>query len=426
MSLLRPCLRNVSRVVTRRAYSTIDENRSYGLKQAVAKVISDPQTEYSNTQELNYLSSSVNTNEDFASLVRLAARQSGQVRFDGAQVGYASRKKPVRVAVTGAAGQISYSLLFRIASGEMLGEDQPVILHLLEQPEALKALEGVVMELEDCAFPLLRGVVQTSDLAEAFKSVKYALLVGAKPRTKGMERGDLLRDNAKIFSAQGKALNDHADKSCLTLVVGNPANTNALIAASNAPDLAPENFSAMTRLDHNRALSQLSAKLSIGVEEIKNMAIFGNHSATQYPDVSQTGLTLDDQWTKATFVPNVQNRGAEIIKFRGSSSAASAADSALKHMHDWALGSEEIVSMAIPSDGSYNVAKGLYVSYPVKCHGQGKYTVVDDWKLNDYAKQKIDLSIKELQDEKKAVGELLKSPIDKRQANKQSASDNKK
>ena len=285
-------------------------------------------------------------------------------------------KAPVRVAITGAAGQISYSLAFRIAAGDMLGKDQPVILQLLEIPPAMDALQGVVMELNDCAFPLLAGIEATDDPNVAFKDTDFALLVGARPRGPGMERADLLQANAKIFSVQGKAINDHASRDVRVLVVGNPANTNALIARENAPDLDHRQFTAMMRLDHNRALSQLAEKTGQSINTITQMAVWGNHSATQYPDLhhckvgGDDAMSLVDQgWYESDFIPTVQQRGAAIIKARGASSAASAASAAIDHMRDWALGSDGWVSMGIPSDGSYGVEPGIVYSYPVVCKG---------------------------------------------------------
>ena len=322
---------------------------------------------------------------------------------------------PVRVAVTGAAGQIGYSLLFRIASGALLGPDQPVTLQLLEIAPALGALQGVVMELEDCAFPLLDGVVQTDDPNVAFDGVNYALLVGSRPRTKGMERGELLSANGAIFTAQGKALSDSAADDVRVLVVGNPANTNCLIAMNNAPRIAPRRFTAMTRLDHNRAKAQLSAKLSVHVDEIKRMTIWGNHSATQYPDVfhAEVGgknaaeLVNDELWIEKQCIPTVQQRGVAIIEARGASSAASAANAACDHVRTWVLGSDEgdWVSMAIPSDGSYGVADGLISSFPVTCRG-GEYEIVQGLALEEFSKGRIDASVAELADERDAVKEL--------------------
>lgn len=287
-----------------------------------------------------------------------------------------SMKQPLRVAVTGAAGNISYAMLFRIASGEMLGKDQPVILQLLEITPALDALKGVVMELEDCAFPLLAGIVQTDDANVAFKDIDYALLVGARPRGPGMERKDLLEANAAIFSAQGKALNEVASRDVKVLVVGNPANTNALIAQRNAPDLDPRNFTAMTRLDHNRAMAQLAGKTDSTVNDVKKMIIWGNHSSTQYPDLTACTVNgkpaldlVDRDWYEGTYIPEVQQRGAAIIKARGASSAASAANAAIAHMRTWALGTDENdwVSMGVYSNGEYGIAEGLIYSFPCTC-----------------------------------------------------------
>jgi malate dehydrogenase len=324
-------------------------------------------------------------------------------------------KAPVRVAITGAAGQIGYQLSFRIASGQMLGPDQPVILQLLEITPALDALRGVVMELDDCAFPTLAGIVATDDPNEAFKDSDYALLVGARPRGPGMERNDLLAANAAIFSVQGKALNDHASRDVRVLVVGNPANTNALIAQSNAPDLPPRNFTAMTRLDHNRAKAQLAAKTGSHVNDIKCMTIWGNHSATQYPDVNHatvrgdaaSGL-VEQSWLTDEFIPVVQQRGAAIIKARGASSAASAASAAIDHMRDWALGTPDgdWVSMAVASDGSYGIAPGIIYSYPVRCAG-GDYEIVEGLDVDDFSQSRMDETETELREERAAIEELL-------------------
>jgi malate dehydrogenase len=320
-----------------------------------------------------------------------------------------------KVTITGAAGQIGYQLAFRIASGQLLGTNQPIILQLLEIPQALEALKGVAMELEDCAFPTLRGVVATDQVDEAFKDTDFALLVGAKPRGPGMERADLLKGNAQIFSVQGKALNAHASRDVKVLVVGNPANTNALIAQQNAPDLNPLNFTAMTRLDHNRALAQLASKTDSHVSQIRYMTIWGNHSATQYPDVSQ--VTIDDRaatdqvdnaWVTDTFIPTVQQRGAAIIKARGLSSAASAASSAIDHMRDWALGTagDDWVSMAVPADGSYGIEPGIIYSYPCRC-SQGRYEIVDGLEISEFSRQRMDETEAELRDERAAVEDLL-------------------
>ena len=322
-------------------------------------------------------------------------------------------KKPVRVTITGAAGQIGYALLFRIASGGMLGKDQPVILQLLEITPALDALKGVVMEIEDCAFPLVQGIVPTDDPKVAFKDTDYALLVGSRPRGPGMERKDLIEANAAIFSVQGKALNDHASRGVKVLVVGNPANTNSLIAQRNAPDLDPRQFTAMTRLDHNRAVAQLAAKTGKRVTDVAGLSIWGNHSATQYPDLHHTQVAgkkaldlVDMAYYEKDFIPTVQQRGAAIIKARGASSTASAANAAIDHMHDWALGSEGTVSMAVYSDGSYDVAKGLIYSFPVVCKG-GDWQIVQGLKVNDFSRAKMKATEAELIEERDAVAHLL-------------------
>ena len=324
-------------------------------------------------------------------------------------------KSPVRVAVTGAAGQIGYSLLFRIASGEMLGNDQPVILQMLEITPALGALDGVAMELDDCAFPLLHGMVKTDDANVAFADADYGLLVGAMPRRDGMERADLLEANGGIFGPQGKAINDNANKDVKILVVGNPANTNALIAQAAAPDIDPRQFTAMMRLDHNRALTQVAQKAGVAVTDVTNMTIWGNHSATQYPDLFRTKINgenaaekIDDQaWLENDFIPTVQKRGAAIIKARGLSSAASAANAAIDHMHDWTLGTPDgdWVSMGIPSDGSYGVPEGVIASFPVTC-ANGDYSIVQDLELDDFSRAKIDVSAAELVAERETVGGL--------------------
>ena len=323
--------------------------------------------------------------------------------------------QPARVAITGAAGQIGYQLAFRIASGQMLGPDTPVILQLLEIPPALGALKGVEMELLDCAFPTLAGVVATDKPEEAFADANYALLVGAKPRGPGMERKDLLMENAKIFSAQGKALNDNAHRKVKVLVVGNPANTNALIAYSNAPDLDHARFTAMTRLDHNRALAQLALKTGTPVKDIRQMTIWGNHSATQYPDISHCRVAgkaaptlVDEAWMKDDFIPTVQQRGAAIIKARGLSSAASAASSAIDHIRDWALGSpsDDWVSMAVPSDGSYGVPEGIVYSFPVRCQ-DGRWEIVQDLEISDFSRERMKATEAELLEERDGVKDLL-------------------
>jgi malate dehydrogenase len=324
-------------------------------------------------------------------------------------------KSPLRVTITGAAGQIGYQLAFRIASGQMLGADQPVILQLLEIPPALPALQGVVMELDDCAFPTLAGVVGTDDPDTAFKDSDYALLVGARPRGPGMERKDLLEANAQIFSVQGKSINDHASRDIRVLVVGNPANTNALIASSNAPDIDAGNFTAMTRLDHNRAAAQLAQKTGKPVNDIQRMIIWGNHSATQYPDINHATVDgtaanelVDQQWLADEFIPLVQQRGAAIIAARGASSAASAASAAIDHMRDWALGTaaDNWVSMAIPADGSYGIEAGIIYSYPVRCSG-GKYEIVQGLSISDFSRERMDATETELREERAAIESLL-------------------
>ncbi len=326
-------------------------------------------------------------------------------------------KQPLNVAITGAAGQIGYALAFRVASGAMLGADQPVNLQLLEVPAALPALGGVVMELNDCAFSTLNKVQASDDAMVAFRDCHVALLVGARPRGPGMERKDLLLANAQIFSAQGKALDAVADRSLRVLVVGNPANTNALIASRNAPGLTRGNFTAMTRLDHNRALSQLAAKTGAHVNDIKRMTIWGNHSSTQYPDLSHAQVQgkpakglVDQPWIEQQFIPTVQQRGAAVIKARGSSSAASAASAAIDHVRTWVLGTAagDWTSMAIPSDGSYGIEEGLIYSYPVTC-SNGAYQIVQQLPIDDFSRKRLDLSAVELREERDGVRELLGS-----------------
>ena len=324
-------------------------------------------------------------------------------------------KDPVRIAITGAAGQIGYALLFRIASGAMLGDDQPVILQLLEIPPAMDAVNGVIMEIDDCAFPLVAGISATSDADVAFKDADYALLVGSRPRGPGMERQDLIEANAAIFSVQGKALNDHASRDVKILVVGNPANTNSLIAQRNAPDLNPRNFTAMTRLDHNRALTQLAQKTGTHSTDVDNLCIWGNHSATQYPDLHDATVKrksaleqVDASWYENDFIPTVQQRGAAIIAARGASSAASAANAAIDHMHDWALGSDGVVSMGVYSDGSYGVAEGLIYSFPVTCSG-GDWKIVQGRAINEFSQSRMDATEKELAEERDMVAHLLPS-----------------
>ena len=324
-------------------------------------------------------------------------------------------KTPVRVSITGAAGQIGYQLAFRIASGQMLGNEQPIILQLLEIPPALPALHGVVMELDDCAFPTLAGIVATDDPNVAFKDSDYALLVGARPRGPGMERKDLLEANAAIFSVQGKAMNEHANGDIRVLVVGNPANTNALIASSNAPDIDSRNFTAMTRLDHNRAKAQLASKTGGHVNDIRCMTIWGNHSATQYPDINHASVggseatdLVDQSWLADDFIPVVQQRGAAIIAARGASSAASAASAAIDHMRDWALGTPDgdWVSMAIPADGSYGIEQGIIYSFPVRC-GDGQYEIVQGLSIDEFSRERMKDTEAELREERAAIEELL-------------------
>jgi malate dehydrogenase len=327
-------------------------------------------------------------------------------------------KRPVRISITGAAGQIAYSLVFRIAAGDMLGADQPVILQLLDVPQAMTALKGVVLELEDCAFPLVEDIIASDDPKVAFKDTDFAMLVGAKPRGPGMERKDLLRENAAIFKVQGEALNAVASRDARILIVGNPANTNAYIAMHSAPELDPRCFSAMTRLDHNRALSQLAHQLNTSVNSIKHVIIWGNHSSTQYPDISHAifdgqpvDALVDEKWIVEHFIPTVQNRGAEIIQARGKSSAASATHAAIDHMHDWVYGartSGDWVSMAVPSDGSYDTPEGIFYSFPVMLH-DGDYKIVQGLEINAFSRERMDISSRELIEERDAVMALLKS-----------------
>jgi malate dehydrogenase len=324
-------------------------------------------------------------------------------------------KKPLTVTITGAAGQIGYALAFRVASGQLLGPDQPVNLNLLEITPTLPALQGVVMELNDCAFPLVNRITATDDAKVAFKDANVALLVGARPRGPGMERKDLLLANAQIFSAQGKAMNEVADRNIKVLVVGNPANTNSLIARANAPDLNPRNFTAMTRLDHNRALAQLAEKTGKHTTDIRKLTIWGNHSSTQYPDLSHTTVggvaaksLVDQKWIEETFIPVVQQRGAAIIKARGASSAASAAAAAIDHVHTWVTGTTEgdWVSMAVPSDGSYGIPAGVIYSYPVTTKG-GEYQIVQGLSVDAFSRARMDATHKELLEERDGVKELL-------------------
>ncbi|HVC38274.1 MAG TPA: malate dehydrogenase [Gammaproteobacteria bacterium] len=325
-------------------------------------------------------------------------------------------KKPVRIAITGAAGQIGYQLIFRIAAGDLLGAQQPVILQLLEVTPALGALNGVVMELNDCAFPAVAGIVATDNAELAFKDADYAILVGAKPRGPGMERKDLLLENARIFSAQGKAINKVAKKNIKVLVVGNPANTNALITAANAPRINKQNITSMMRLDHNRAASQLAAKTGAHVNDVKHLAIWGNHSSTQYPDIHQATIKgrpavklVHEDWVKNEFIPTLQQRGAAIIKARGASSAASAASAAIDHMRDWVTGSKnQWVSMGVPSDGSYGIQKGIIYGFPVVC-AKGQYQIVKGLKPGPFSQQRMRATEVELLEEREGVKDLLGS-----------------
>lgn len=324
-------------------------------------------------------------------------------------------KSAVRVAITGAAGNIGYAAAFRIAAGGMLGTDQPIILHLIEIEPALGALQGVEMELRDCAFPLLKDIVCTADINIGFKDVDYALLIGSRPRTKGMERSDLLSANGKIFGPQGRAISDHASRDVKTLIVGNPANTNALIAMNNAPDIPPEQFTSMMRLDHNRALSQLSSKTNVPVTKIKQMVVWGNHSLTQYPDISHCNVDgksatslVDESWYRNEFIPKVQKRGAEIINARGASSAASAASAAIDHMRDWVLSAsgDNWVSMGIVSKGDYGITEGLMFSFPITCKN-GRYEIVQGLDQDDFSLEMIKATENELLEERDAVKDLL-------------------
>ncbi len=322
---------------------------------------------------------------------------------------------PVRVAVTGAAGQIGYAILFRIASGQLLGPDTSVHLSLLEIPAALKAVEGTAMELDDSAFPLLAGVDISDDPNQAFDGANVALLIGARPRTKGMERSDLLEANGGIFKPQGKALNDHAASDIKVLVVGNPANTNCLIAQSNAPDIPRERFTSMMRLDHNRALAQLAAKAGVPVAEVTNMTVWGNHSPTQYPDIfhaqvrgqNAAEVVSDQAWLESDFIPTVQKRGAAVIEARGASSAASAANAAIEHVHDWVLGTPDgdWVSMGIPSDGSYDIEEGVIFGFPVTC-SNGSYEIVQGLAVNDFSRARLEVTVNELRDERATIKQL--------------------
>ncbi len=322
-------------------------------------------------------------------------------------------KAPVTVTITGAAGQLGYALVFRVASGAMLGPDQPMILKLLEIPPAMGALNGVIMEIDDCAFPLVQGIVPTDDPNVAFEGADYALLVGSRPRGPGMERSELMEANAAIFSVQGKALNDGASRGVKVLVVGNPANTNCLIAQRNAPDLDPRNFTSMMRLDHNRALAQLAAKTGASVADIEGLAVWGNHSPTMYPDLHHTTVAgrpaldlVDMDWLDTDFIPTVQTRGAAIIDARGASSAASAANAAIDHVRDWMSETGGILSMGVQSDGSYGIAEGLFFSFPIRCAG-GDWQIVQGLSVNDYSRAKLDVTEGELKEERELVASLL-------------------
>jgi malate dehydrogenase len=325
-------------------------------------------------------------------------------------------KAPVRVTVTGAAGQIGYAAIFRIANGDMLGHDQPIILQLLDLPQAQEVLRGVMMELEDCAFPLLQQIIISDDPKIAFKDTEVAMLIGARPRSKGMERKDLIEANAAIFSAQGKLLNEYAARHVKVLVVGNPANTNALIAMKNAPDLDPRNFSAMLRLDHNRAIAQVAQKLFQPIYDIKKMVVWGNHSGTQYPDLDHAeirgrlvrDLLPDQNWVESEFIPTVQKRGSAVIEARGLSSAASAANAAIAHMHDWILGSHHNnwVSMGVPSDGSYGIPEGVIYGFPVRCK-QGRFQIVQDLTISELGRKHMENSYRELIEERDHVKDIL-------------------
>jgi malate dehydrogenase len=315
-------------------------------------------------------------------------------------------KPPVHIVVTGGAGQIAYSLVFRIASGELFGSDQPIILHLLELPSIIKHLNGVGMELNDCAYPLLYDIIITDDVKTAFTDVEYAFLVGAAPRTKDMQRADLIKANAEIFQVQGKALNNYANSKVKVVVVGNPANTNAYIAMHCAPDLAPEQFTAMTRLDHNRLLYQLASKLQVNVAEINNIIIWGNHSASQYTDIRYATTNVDKNWFINDLMPCVQQRGTRIIEIRGKSSAASAAYAAISHMRDWVTGTDKWVSMAIPSDGSYGIKEGLIYSYPVTIDN-GIISIVQGLEIDEFSRMQLDKNQQELEIERETILEFI-------------------
>jgi len=361
----------------------------------------------------SYVKNSIKTPQQLGVLLHELATKHPKTLFSTSKPLRTS--EPIHVAVTGAAGQIAYSLLPRIASGEFL-RDAPIVLHLIEVPQAMDALKGVVMELEDCAFPNVKGIVATSDINEGFKGVEYAFLVGSKPRVKGMERADLLKENGEIFAKQGKALNENASNDCQVLVVGNPANTNCLIAASQSTNIPKENFTALTRLDHDRGLAQISKKLNCKITDIDRFAIWGNHSSTQYPDITHATVDNewiydkvngDDDWVAKTFIPTVQNRGFEIIAKRGKSSAASAANAALRHLHDLTFGNPRTVSMGIATDGSNGQPAGIYSSFPVTCIGQNDFNVFTNIPHSDISAKSINASNEELWAERKSVEHLL-------------------
>lgn len=398
-----------------------EDDESYLLQQVIQRILTEEENEYPEvhvSETVKSLMRYVKDPEKFERVIHEANVVGANLDINGyPDVGYMRKKKPVRVAVTGAGGAIGYSLIPRIANGELFGPDQPVYLHLIDLPNMIDNVKGFLLELEDCTCPLLKGVTVTSDLSEGFKNVDYAFMVGSKPRSKGMERGDLLQANGKIFVELGRALAQNAKPNVLSLVVGNPANTNCLVLAENAKSIPATQFSALTRLDQNRALAQVANKAGVRISDIDNLNIWGNHSPTMYPDLENATIQgkpaleviNDNQWIEKEFIPRVQNRGAEIINARGQSSAASAADAALKHMRDWALGTKgKSVSMAVITDGSYKIKEGIYSSFPVICEGNGKYKIVTDYKVSAKSKKKIDASVAELENEKKAVAKLLK------------------
>lgn len=391
-----------------------DKEVDHELNDALKSYLAFPEK---NQELLTYLFDNLKKNpSDLKELGEYATLAGAQLRAENVPFENTMLKKPVTVAITGAAGQIGYSLIPRIAAGMMLGKDQPIKLQLLELPQAMDSLDGVAMEVEDCAFPLVESVVCTSDANVAFKDADYVMLVGSKPRGPGMERVDVLKDNGKIFSSQGKALN-HAKKTCKVVVVGNPANTNAMIASANCKTIPAKNFTSMMRLDQNRAIAQLAQKTKSQVSEIENVIVWGNHSASQVPDINhatigdKTAVSMlkgDEAWIGSTFIPTVANRGAAIIKARKFSSAASAADAAIQHMRDWVLGSDgKWVSMGIPSTSDYGVGVGVWCSYPVVCKGDGQYEIVKGLKMSADNTKRFNASVKELKDEKTAVKKLL-------------------